>query len=77
MLFGMPDSFMRSKAKEIFGIDLPKKGEYAVANVFLAPKNDQAMAVNKARMERLAKERGMKFIGWRSENHWERRPEGD
>jgi len=65
MLFGMPDSFMRSKAKEVFGIELPKQGDYAVANVFFAPKNEQAMTENKARMERLAKERGMKFIGWR------------
>jgi glutamate synthase (NADPH/NADH) len=65
MLFGMPDSFMRSKVKELFGVELPKKGEYAVANVFFAPNNEQAMAENKARLQRLAKERGMKFIGWR------------
>ena len=65
MLFGMPDSFMRSKAKELFKKDLPKMGEYAIANVFFAPNNEQAMADNKARMQRLAKERGMEFIGWR------------
>lgn len=61
----MPDSFMRSKAKELFKKDLPKMGEYAIANVFFAPNNEQAMADNKARMQRLAKERGMEFIGWR------------
>ncbi len=63
----MPDSFMRSKAKELFHVDLPPMGEYAVANVFFAPgyENTQAMKDNKARMERLAKERGLTFIGWR------------
>ena len=61
----MPDSFMRSKAKELFGVDLPNQGEYAVANVFFSPKNVDAMSKNKARIERLAKERGMRFIGWR------------
>jgi glutamate synthase domain-containing protein 1 len=61
----MPDSFMRSKAKELFGVDLPSQGEYAVANVFFSPKNEDAMSQNKARIERLAKERGMRFIGWR------------
>jgi glutamate synthase domain-containing protein 1 len=65
MLFGMPDSFMRTKAKELFSTDLPKMGDYAVANVFFAPKNEKAMLENKQRMQRLAKERGMKFIGWR------------
>jgi glutamate synthase domain-containing protein 2/glutamate synthase domain-containing protein 1/glutamate synthase domain-containing protein 3 len=65
VLFGMPDSFMRSKAKELFGVDLPNQGEYAVANVFFSPKNVDAMNQNKTRIERLAKERGMRFIGWR------------
>lgn len=65
MLFGMPDSFMRTKAKELFGVTLPKQGDYAVANVFFAPGNEEAMADNKTRLERLAKERGMHFIGWR------------
>jgi len=65
MLFGMPDSFMRSKAKEVFGVELPKQGEYAVANIFFAPGNEEAMGDNKGRVERLVKERGLTTIGWR------------
>jgi len=65
MLFGMPDSFMRAKAKECFGVELPKFGEYAVANVFFPPNNEEVMKDCKALMERLTKERGLKFIGWR------------
>lgn len=66
VLFGMPDSFMRTKAKELFGVDLPPQGDYAVANVFFSPKDSDAMVQNKARIERLARERGIRFIGWRS-----------
>lgn len=65
MLFGMPDSFLRAKAREVFGIELPPQGQYAVANVFFAPRNDQAKRDNQARMERLARERGLEFLGWR------------
>jgi len=65
MLFGMPDSFMRTKAKEHFGIDLPPQGQYAIANVFFPPGNNQTMDECKALMERLTKERGLTSIGWR------------
>ena len=65
MLFGMPDSFMRTKAKECFGAELPKQGEYAVANVFFPHGNQEAMTDCKTLMERLTKDRGLNFIGWR------------
>ena len=63
----MPDSFMRLKAKEQFGTDLPPPGQYAVANVFFPPGSDSKMVLGdcKAIMERLTKERGLDFIGWR------------
>jgi glutamate synthase domain-containing protein 1 len=67
MLFGMPDSFMRAKAKELFGTELPPIGQYAVANVFFPPGSDAkpVMGDCKKIMERLVKENGMKTIGWR------------
>jgi glutamate synthase (NADPH/NADH)/glutamate synthase (NADPH/NADH) large chain len=40
MMFGMPDSFMRLKAKEQFGTDLPPSGQYAVGNIFFPPGSD-------------------------------------
>mmetsp|Transcript_53217 Transcript_53217/g.79483 ORF Transcript_53217/g.79483 Transcript_53217/m.79483 type:complete len:1366 (+) Transcript_53217:107-4204(+) len=64
-LFGMPDAFMRSKAKDSFGVELPALGEYAVSNVFFPHGNAQALVDCKTILERLAKERGLKVIGWR------------
>jgi glutamate synthase domain-containing protein 1 len=65
MLFGMPDAFMRLKAKEALQRDLPPPNEYAVANVFFPPENADALKDCKAIMERLTKQRGMEVIGWR------------
>lgn len=65
MLFGMPDAFMRAKAKEALGVDLPPQGEYAVANVFFPPENPDALRDCKAIMERLTKQRGLEVLGWR------------
>ncbi|CAJ1962869.1 unnamed protein product [Cylindrotheca closterium] len=67
MLFGMPDSFMRLKAKENFGVDLPEMGKYAVANIFFPPASDtrSIMGDCKAIVTRLAKERGVNVLGWR------------
>lgn len=65
VLFGMPDSFMRAKAKEQFGVELPPLGDYAVANVFFPHANPQALTDCKAILERLTKERGLSVVGWR------------
>lgn len=67
MLFGMPDSFMRTKAKELFDTELPPLGEYAVGNIFFPPGSDTKPVMNdcKAITERLVKERGLKTVGWR------------
>ena len=67
MLFGMPDSFMRAKAKECFGATLPASGKYAVANVFFPPGSDKKSVMSdcKGIIERLTNERGIKTLGWR------------
>lgn len=67
MLFGMPDSFMRAQAQELFNSELPAAGKFAVANVFFPPgsNKDDKMTDCKAILERLIKERGVKTIGWR------------
>jgi len=63
----MPDSFMRSKAKDVFGVELPAFGEYAVSNVFFPPGSDSNAVMEdcKAAVERLVKESRHKTIGWR------------
>ena len=65
VLFGMPDSFMRAKALELFNVELPKVGDYAVSNVFFPHASPKAMTDCKSILERLVKERGLKVIGWR------------
>ena len=65
MLFGMPDAFMRTKAKEALGIDLPPLGEYAVGNVFFPPENPDVLNDCKSILERLTKQRGLTILGWR------------
>ena len=61
----MPDSFMRTKALELFNKNLPAAGEYAVANVFFPHGNDEALTDCKSILERLTKERGLDVVGWR------------
>jgi glutamate synthase (NADPH/NADH) len=61
----MPDSFMRAKALELFNVELPKVGDYAVSNVFFPHASPKAMTDCKSILERLVKERGLKVIGWR------------
>lgn len=65
VLVGMPDSFMRAEAKRLFDADLPEAGRYAVSNVFFAPNDEAALKQGKAVLERVAKERGVRTIGWR------------
>ena len=65
MLFGMPDAFMRAKAKEALGKELPPQGEYAVGNVFFPPENSDVLKDCKSILERLTKQRGLEVLGWR------------
>ena len=66
MLFGMPDSFMRAKAQELFNTELPESGNYAVGNIFFPPgsNKDDKMIDCKAILERLVKQRSLKTVGW-------------
>lgn len=63
----MPDSFMKTKAQELFNTKLPALGEYAVSNVFFPPGSDSngKMAECKAALERLVKESRHNTVGWR------------
>jgi glutamate synthase domain-containing protein 1 len=67
MLFGMPDSFMRSKAKELFGADLPVMGEYSVSNIFFPPGSDSTgrLAELQGVVDRLVRESKHQVLGWR------------
>ena len=67
MLFGMPDSFMRARAKELFGKDLPPKGRYAVANVFFPPGSDVSGKLKECKgvIERLVWDTKLDVLGWR------------
>ena len=60
----MPDSFMRKRAKSVFGIELPAIGDYAVGNVFFPKGDDEIFENCKNVLERVAKERGLQIIGW-------------
>jgi len=67
MLFGMPDSFLRTKAQDIFDTELPEPGKYAVGNIFFPPGGDKDDKIIdcKAILERLIKERSLTTLGWR------------
>ena len=58
---------MRSKAQELFNVELPPMGEYAVANIFFPPGSDAngKQADCKAIVERLVKETKHTTVGWR------------
>ena len=63
----MPDSFMRTKAKECFGAELPPMGQYCVANIFFPPGSDSTgrQAELKGVVEQLVRESKHKVLGWR------------
>mmetsp|Transcript_29811 Transcript_29811/g.51462 ORF Transcript_29811/g.51462 Transcript_29811/m.51462 type:complete len:1589 (-) Transcript_29811:419-5185(-) len=65
MLVGMPDSFLRA-AMAAEGVTLPPLGQYGAGNVFL-PKGDAA-AIERAKaiFERVARQRGLKVVGFRT-----------
>ena len=63
ILTAMPDSFMRTIAAE-HHITLPEKGRYAVGNIFLPTRHDEQTLCMHA-IERIIKEEGEEFLGWR------------
>ena len=63
----MPDSFMRTKAKELFNADLPSMGQYSVSNIFFPPGSDSTGRQSELQgiVERLVRESKHKVLGWR------------
>lgn len=60
ILLQMPDAFFR----EVVSFELPPVGEYAAGMVFL-PRHSQERREQKIAIERIAKEEGLKVLGWR------------
>ncbi len=56
----IPDAFLR----EVAGFELPPLGQYAVGTAFL-PLDRMERAVEKAGIETIAEEEGLRVIGWR------------
>ena len=63
ILLALPDSFFKLEAKSL-DFELPKKGEYAVGNIFLPQKIDEYNICKEIVEKTLLKE-GLNFIGWR------------
>jgi len=67
MLFGMPDSFMRSEVQRLFQTELPETGRYAVANVFFPPGSQEngIQEMCKDVLGHLVKQSRHTLVGWR------------
>ncbi len=63
LLLQMPDTFFRQESRDL-GFDLPAKGDYAVAMVFLPTDRALADRCTKA-MEFAAENEGCEVLGWR------------
>ena len=63
ILVAIPDNFFREICKKI-GIQLPKKGSYAVGNIFL-PQNKKEREFCKREIEKIIKLEGQNLLGWR------------
>lgn len=64
----MPDSFMRAKAMELFGAELPAVGKYSVSNIFFPPGSDSTGRLSELEgiVERLVRESKHTVLGWRA-----------
>ena len=63
ILLALPDSFFQTEAKTL-GLKLPKKGEYAVGNIFL-PQKSSENSFCKETVEKILSQEGLEFLGWR------------
>ena len=63
ILTALPHSFFRQVGKDI-GMSLPAPGHYAVGNIFLPQTTGKRAACKKA-IEKVIKEEGQQFLGWR------------
>ena len=64
VMTGMPHSFFKGLAQELFGRKLPNLGEYGVGNIFLPTDPDQR-AICKAVISKAIEDAGQTLIGWR------------
>lgn len=64
VMTSIPHKFM-TKEFGLLGIELPPQGQYAVGNVFLS-KNPDVAQESMATFERIAKNLGMRVLGWRT-----------
>jgi len=63
ILISMPDKFLRREARAL-GFELPKKGEYAVANMFLPP-DEKHRRQHEIMVEKVISDYDMVLLGWR------------
>ena len=61
VLIGMPDTFMRARARKQFNVELD--GQYAVGNVFL-PQDEQERLFCKQQLETQLKDNHVQVLGW-------------
>ncbi len=64
ILIATPDKFFRREAKRL-GFTLPKKGEYAVAMLFLPRDDAEARFECEAKLQELLGHYDMQIVGWR------------
>ena len=64
ILTAIPDELMRAEAKQLFNIELPAIGRYAIAQVFL-PRDEAERNICKQTLEKYVKQQGQTFLGWR------------
>jgi len=64
ILLGLPDAFLRERAAEDLGMDLPRAGAYAAGLVFL-PRGREARELARNTVEAVVAEEGQRMIGWR------------
>jgi glutamate synthase (NADPH) large chain len=64
ILVGMPDGFLRDATKRELGLELPRRGRYAVGMVFL-PRSLAQRRACEALLERHVAAQGQRLLGWR------------
>ena len=64
MLVSMPDKFFRREMRRLKGIELPPRGEYAVAMMFM-PKNPKWRVQHEILFEKVVNDYDMMILGWR------------
>src|SRR5579863_8731874 len=63
ILLQIPDAFFRTEAEKL-GFELPAPGSYAVGSVFLPLRSDERDVCEQV-FERVVREEGQHFLGWR------------